>query len=1722
MKRIYRKMLATVLSAAVLLLYCPPVAALAANEQTVKVGAGESHQTLRSVFDDAGISGNVVVQLTSTVKEAPNDASGVLAVPDRMTKLTIAAAEEQEIEIYGQGGTQEKTALFLNGKGFVLAENVKLNGSVFGGGYQKAVTGSPKIDINGCVVNGVYGGGFQGDLTGDPMITINGTAGYVSGGGYAYAFRFSSSACLSARATVTGAIRILIGENGTVQGRVSGGGKAESHNKTSDGERFSATADCKGDIAIEVNGTVGEVCGGGYAGDGTSATDVRNSAMQSDVFGNIDIRFGPNSKAPDSSSMNKMVLYGGGQAYARADSKAQANVVGNVAITAIEDANAASGQPDIRSFSRMFGGGRACGEQATASVQGNTSIHTARVCWESNMGIVGGGSALYGGTANVEGESGITLEGIQGQTASYENANGVIGGGFAGWGSDPNTTKPSTANVGKTKIVVREGTQFAYGAGNNGTIIGGGYAYGYNAAINSGKPEYNQCPAIAQVLGDTEIIIEKNINTLGGQFVTGGGFVYCRGNADVKGTARVQVGDGCALGYLLGGGRVDGKSTDEVKNAIISADVGAVSMQLGDSITMGQYFCGGGYVQDYTENGSAQVRGDIDYTIGNNFTGTWLFGGGLFPRGSSARSGGVVDVWGRIRASIGENCTLSGQFVGGCGLGIYDSTAERGSGQIGKNRSVDDIAIQTEIAKGFSTLCFTAASRNYKVNDGNLTVHGSVSTTIHGSGQPKEIPSFVGGSRNYSSTGNATVAGGISSYLENCRIGTEFFDGGFVSGSGGNADVAGLVDTTVRDTTLAGKLQVGGNANQSIGKAKINLLGDVTLVNLSKAGTTKNGTELNIGDGEIETNVHCGYVYGENVKIVMEPKSALHHINDNPDTPDNSNQLFFNVLSLWLKEGAQVELTKSDVLGSLTGGGSVILPAGRCLTINGLATGTTTVKVIGDIAAEQTYITAAAGSSGEFLLDSPDWMLKKTQENGKTVWKTVESVLLTAVAGEHGTVSPAGTFAVEKGTDQTFAITPDPGYRIERVMLDGIDVTMDISNLRYTVTADSAKTLSVAFTRDIRYATVTASAGDHGKIVPSGVIQLEQGTEKTFSFQPDSGYKVAHVLVNGEDVTEYVADNTYTITADTDTSIAVSFDETIHKVTVTAENGQNGTVEPCGKIEVERGTARSFKFHPDPGYKVASATLDKNDVTRYLKNNVYTFAPDTDCVLAVSFEPMQAPDLDNGIDGLPDLPAEAVPDEEQQNSILDTKLDYEALKENGEADISDESVAKLNDALAKLPGVEVKTESDPKVCLPDPNMTLQNMTQEEALQIKQHEIEAYHIILQVKPAETIPETKQAALQQHAERAGVTIGPAHDVTLKKQITKASTGEKTEEPLTELQRQITLVFDVSEQSVPEGVERRWSVLLVHGEGTGITTELLYDQDNDDKTVTVRSNRFSLYALAYQDVSAKHGGGTVYHTITASAGQNGSVKPNGRIRVAHGNQQTFSITPDSGYEIDDVLVDGKRIGAVRTYTFKQVTTGHTFEVSFRPILDKHDWPFVDVAPADWFYDSVQYAYVNELMCGTSNTTFSPQEGMTRGMAATILWRMAGKPAVQSTSFTDILSSAYYANAVAWAAERGVIKGYDEFSFGPGDLVTREQLAAMLYRYADKPPVEQSEQVLTGYRDRNQIAPYAVEPLAWAVEQGMIGGKGDNLLDPKGYASRAETATILMRYLKANGKVA
>lgn len=229
-----------------------------------------------------------------------------------------------------------------------------------------------------------------------------------------------------------------------------------------------------------------------------------------------------------------------------------------------------------------------------------------------------------------------------------------------------------------------------------------------------------------------------------------------------------------------------------------------------------------------------------------------------------------------------------------------------------------------------------------------------------------------------------------------------------------------------------------------------------------------------------------------------------------------------------------------------------------------------------------------------------------------------------------------------------------------------------------------------------------------------------------------------------------------------------------------------------------------------------------------------------------------------------------------------------------------------------------------------------------------------------------------------------------------------------------------------------------------GTGLDGE-------NNMTVTIpKGSTGNRSYTAHWRYNGGGGSGYSYYTIKATAGAGGSISPSGNVSVREGRDQTFTITPDKGYAVANVKIDGKSIGAVKSYTFENVRRTHTIEVIFMKANgNPQTGVFVDVATGSYYEDAVDWAVENGITKGTDNTHFSPDGICTRAQAATFLWRSEKSPAAGTANlFVDVKSTVYYADAVLWAVKEDITNGTTNTTFSPDADCTRAQIVTFLWR--------------------------------------------------------------------------
>lgn len=305
------------------------------------------------------------------------------------------------------------------------------------------------------------------------------------------------------------------------------------------------------------------------------------------------------------------------------------------------------------------------------------------------------------------------------------------------------------------------------------------------------------------------------------------------------------------------------------------------------------------------------------------------------------------------------------------------------------------------------------------------------------------------------------------------------------------------------------------------------------------------------------------------------------------------------------------------------------------------------------------------------------------------------------------------------------------------------------------------------------------------------------------------------------------------------------------------------------------------------------------------------------------------------------------------------------------------------------------------------------------------------------------------------------------------------------------------------------------------------ILSQQEGEWKYTSVaQGSSETTFTQKYSVIIPDDGGSTTTPTsygITVSTAENGTVKSS-NSSAAKDATVTITVTPNEGYVLDTLTVTDKDNNTVALtkvsdtqYTFKMPASAVTVKATFKKDEGTQPaaLPFNDVSESEWFYEAVKYVYDKGMMNGVSDTSFAPYSNLTRGMIAQVLYNLEGKPAVSGSAYTDVAADQWYNDAVNWAAQKGIVTGYGDGTFGPMDNITREQMAAILYRYAQYKGYDVSAKGdLTAFTDGNTVSDWAKDAMSWAVGTALFNGKGDGILDPTTTATRAEVAKILMTY--------
>lgn len=690
-------------------------------------------------------------------------------------------------------------------------------------------------------------------------------------------------------------------------------------------------------------------------------------------------------------------------------------------------------------------------------------------------------------------------------------------------------------------------------------------------------------------------------------------------------------------------------------------------------------------------------------------------------------------------------------------------------------------------------------------------------------------------------------------------------------------------------------------------------------------------------------------------------------------------------------------------------------------------------------------------------------------EGGETTGE--HSITANVTPAEGGTVELSQTTA-DEGTKVTFTVKPNPGYEMDGgPRISGLSGTIDTNaDGSYTFTMeDEDVTITVAF-KQVAYA-INVTQPANGKVSTEPEAMAAAGTTVTLSAVPDTGYELVGYSVkdaSGKPVT--VTGNTFEMPSGNVTVSAtfkkVETEPETHKITVSAPNADIYIVGGADRVE---GAVVSFTVKPDSGYKVMGVWAGTEKLTAV--NGVYSFTmPDNTVAIVVECRPLDWPDWShwhkidtwsNSVDGGISVGNDA------DMALAGSEVTFRVWH-NYKYDYYDYDVYVLNDRTGNRVSLDYSAYDD-------------------------------------EYSFTMPDDD------------VTIYVYFDYVGTYSITKDVEGDGSIYVRSSADRGDTVWIEAS----PNAGQSLTSLRVFYGEPWAYGDKGYYGYWDEAEV------KYSTYWDAYYftmpaDDVVVYARFTDGATVDVITGDHGDAKVSSRY-AEKGDWVYITAYPDEGYEVDSVTVTDSLGRSVKVtelsydyFLFTMPGTSVDVKVTFRA---KDYDVFYDVSRGDWYYKAVRFVHEKGIMEGTGTHYFSPEADLSRGMLATILYRLEGSPSVSGYSgFSDVADTAYYAKAVAWAKANGIVNGVTATAYEPDTAVTREELAAILCRYAAFKGKDTaiSYDYLAGFSDANTSHVYARPALNWAVAYDIINGQGNGVLAPRATATRAEVAQVLMNYLE------
>lgn len=630
-------------------------------------------------------------------------------------------------------------------------------------------------------------------------------------------------------------------------------------------------------------------------------------------------------------------------------------------------------------------------------------------------------------------------------------------------------------------------------------------------------------------------------------------------------------------------------------------------------------------------------------------------------------------------------------------------------------------------------------------------------------------------------------------------------------------------------------------------------------------------------------------------------------------------------------------------------------------------------------------------------------------------------------------------------------------------------------------TAESNPIPATSFTiiSDKQTLTITASAGEGGSISPSGSVTVNEGEDQTFTITPDEGYEIANVQVDGVSVT--VTDNSYTFTnVQENHSISVTFQKTggepepePETYTITAEAGAGGSIDPSGDVTVEKGASQTFTITPDDGYEIADVQVDGVSVT--VTDNSYTFTGvQANHTISVTFQKTGG---------------------EPEPETYTVTLSGTGINATGGGQYKTGNTVTVT--AGSKTGYTFKTWTATGVELDDPTSATLTFTM---------------------PENNVTLTASWTANQSSGGGSSSSGGSSTTTETTKNPDGSTTTTVTNKNTGTVTETTKFPDGSKEVVE--TTKDGTVTTTTTDTAGNKTEVVDNTDGSTET-TVTNKDGSSSATTVDETGKTQAEVKLPAAVVEDAQGEAVTLPMPDVPVTTDRETAPTVTVDlpSGTSAKvEIPVAEVTPGTVAVIvkadgTEEVIKTSLTTENGVAVTLSDGDTvkvvdnskTFDDVADNYWGAEAVDFTSSRELFAGTSATTFAPDTAMTRAMIVTVLARFEG---VDTTT-----GDTWYEAGQQWAMQNGVSDGSNMDA-----SLTREQLVTMFYRYAQSKGYDttQGGMAIWEYADFEQISGYAAEAMTWAVNTGIINGTSTTTLSPQGEATRAQVATILMRFIE------